>query len=259
MKRLRRLGPVLGGTLVCVFVMGGPSAVDGQDPSPNTTETKGERSKPAPGPVVVYGRGPDGKSAPSKTIMPLPSASNPVPVVGALPRTLERPNPDCGVHALYIFLRLTDCECALDQIRAELPLTDQGATILELRDGAVRHGVPAEVVSGSPQQFFGREPFIARLRTPTGGAEGHYVVVTRMTDDIVDLIDSTAGGQVTAPRATFDKEFSGYALVRPEGTSSLATINKILAVICGLEVLGLLAILAITRQKAQHWCSTQPH
>jgi hypothetical protein len=232
--------------------MGGPDAVDGQDPPRSTTPNKGDPSKSAPGPVLVRGVGSDGKRAPQGTVMPLPTASNPVPVVGALPKTLERHNPDCGVHALYIFLRLNNCECTIDQIRAELPLTDLGATMLELREGALRHDVKAEVVSGAPQQFFGREPFIARLRTPTSGAEGHYVVVTRMTDDIVDLIDSTAGGQVTAPRATFEKEFSGYALVRPEGTSSTATINKILAVICGLEVLVLLAILGITRQRAQH-------
>ena len=163
-------------------------------------------------------------------------AASPQPVIGALPRSVERPNPECGVNALYIFLRLRGTDCALDQIRQKLPLTAQGANMLDLQRVASEHKVDTAVVSLSPEQFEDTVPFIARVKAVGTGFEGHYVVVTRVTGDQVDLLDSTAGGSVTMPRATFERDFSGYALVEAGGPSGGKWLRIVLAVVCAVEL-----------------------
>jgi|GEM_PF-4261627 len=186
------------------------------------------------------------KSAPAD---PLPRATSPMPITGVLPRTIEKPDPDCGVHALYILLRLRGKDCTLDQLRKRLTLTEQGASMLELHEVAAEHGLSTAVVTLSADQLEPAVPFIARMKTPNAKTEGHYVVVTQVTNDRVTMIDSTAGGTISSPRSTFEGDFSGYALIVVEKTSLLWWwVQVVLVVVCVVQ-LGLAAFFEFSRSR----------
>ncbi len=189
-----------------------------------------------------------GKLHKSEPVARPPMAASPKPITGVLPPTIEKPDPDCGVHALYIFLRLHDTNCTLDQLRKRLTLTEQGANMLQLKEGAAEWGVSTAVVTLSADQFEPAVPFIARMKTPDAPTEGHYVVVTQVTNDRITVLDSTAGGTITSPRARFEEEFSGYALIVVEKTSLWYWVRVVLVVVCVVQ-LGLAAFFVFSRNR----------
>jgi hypothetical protein len=189
-----------------------------------------------------------GKFKISPSTAPLPRATSPKPITGVLPRTIEKPDPDCGVHALYILLRLRGMDCALDQLRKRLTLTQEGASMLDLKAAAAEWGVPTAVVTLSAEQLEPAVPFIARMKTPNAKTEGHYVVVTQVTNDRVTVLDSTAGGVITSPRPMFEGEFSGYTLIPVEVASPWRWVRVVLGIVCVVE-LGLAAFFMFSRKR----------
>lgn len=166
--------------------------------------------------------------------------SSPPPVERALAKTIASDAPDCGANALYVFLRLYNVDCSLDEVRQEVPLTEQGASMLDLKAAAGRHGTRTAVISTPPTGLVERLPAIARMASEGRTEEGHYVVVTRADDELVDLIDGATGVSSKVARATFDREFSGYALVA-NGITSRSILNKLnvsLLALCGFGITG---------------------
>jgi hypothetical protein len=169
--------------------------------------------------------------------------SSPPPLNGVLPEGLEKQTPECGVNALYVFLRLQNIICPLAEIKQEVPFNEKGASLLDLKETASKHGITSDIIHASPSALDSRLPAIARMTVPNMEQDGHYVVVTKMSDESVEVIDSTAGGFITVPRGLFEREFSGYALV-PNATwygAITAKWNLVLEVVIALEVAALIA------------------
>lgn len=170
--------------------------------------------------------------------------SSPPPITGVLPKSLEAPSPKCGVNALYVFLRLHNVSCSYEDLSRELPLEEKGANMLDLKIVSHSHGCEAEVIQIGPFQLAAKLPAVARLASVSTQSEGHFVVVTKMSDSNVYVVDSTAGGLIKMPRGVFEREFSGYALVH--GGSWLQLMRSRLNVILGIvDGFGAIIILGI--------------
>lgn len=94
--------------MVLTTIVGGvaaasPSPTDAQDPVRPPIVMKGG---------TIHAIDANGKITVRHNAPLIAEAASPQPVIGALPRSVERPNPECGVNALYIFLRLRGTDCA---------------------------------------------------------------------------------------------------------------------------------------------------
>jgi Peptidase C39 family len=189
----------------------------------------------------------------------VPQASSPAPVRGAISSELENANPDCGVNALYALLKLNDISCSRQSLMEELSPKEKGSTMLELKTVARAHGLVAEIVQTTPFQAQTDVPFIARMTTnrPNQETDGHYVVVTSMGEERVEVIDSTGGWFVRMNRQTFDKRFSGYSLIRSSTPTSTKVIRTALGMLCVIQLLVCLRLLAL-RERHRAEARAQP-
>jgi len=158
---------------------------------------------------------------------------------GVLSDRITSNSPDCGANALYVFLRLRGIGRTLSEVRKEVPLTALGASMLDLKKVANRLGVNASVINTSSSGLVDRVPAIARMQVKGNADRGHYVVVTQGDDKVFHVIDGTTGIVIQVTRATFDREFSGYALVAKSTTLNglPGAVNFFLAFLCGVELL----------------------
>src|SRR5262249_28105193 len=82
------------------------------------------------------------------------------PIEWALAKGVTAPSPDCGANSLYVFLRLHGVNSSLKQIKQEVPLNEQGASMLDLREAASRAGVDALVIQAAPVGLADKLPSI---------------------------------------------------------------------------------------------------
>ncbi len=122
--------------------------------------------------------------------------------------------PECGPNALFFLLNLCQAPATLDQVRSLVELGQHGASLEELRRVAVQLGLAVRVMKCSPVALSGREPLIALQGDPSPGGGGHYVVVLRRGDQgRATTIDGTTGELRRLPPGSFDRDFSGFALI----------------------------------------------
>lgn len=140
--------------------------------------------------------------------------------------------PDCGVHCLYVFLALHGMGVRHETVEQALPISDRGASMLQLRDVSHSLGLPCSVVEVSSARCRDLpRPWIARMRAvpEVQSPDGHYVVYCDTDPDMDVIVDGTTGEIVHVRRDVFDRQFTGFALsVAPLAWS-------------GARVLGLLA------------------
>jgi len=170
---------------------------------------------------------------------PVPNSTN------ALPSEYCNNNPDCGVHALYYLLKLRGKECTQEEVAARLPVDEgTGTSMLGIRDASSGFGCSTVVVHLSASDAVNHVPFIAKLKgnkkDSNDDSDGHYVVVTSITDIKVKMIDSSGSGYITAKREAFERDFSGYALIVRKPWWNAAWIKISLLSICSAEVLLIL-------------------
>jgi len=74
---------------------------------------------------------------------------------------------------------LHDLACSLESVKKEVPLTGLGASMLDLKQVAGKHGLQTEVIRTTPSELVLMLPVLARMSVPGKTDEGHYVVVTK--------------------------------------------------------------------------------
>jgi len=180
--------------------------------------------------------------------------STPPPVTGALPKEVENPRPECGPNAMYVFLRLRNVACELAKLKREIPLEENGVSMLHLRGAAQRYGVDVSVLQVTPSQLTAATPAIVRMQSNKAPQEGHYVVLTQIDDELAQVIDSAGGATIRMPRSTFDREFSGYALAQDVGRSfplgSYLNFTTVAGAVCAAEV-GFIIYLGFAARRAR--------
>lgn len=121
----------------------------------------------------------------------------------------------CADNSLYLYTRLWDSQVSLDTIRNTLEVGPQGARLEDLRVLANQSGVPSRAMKVDAEQLdFVQAPFIAHMNGTmrNTGAAGHYVVVTKVSDEHVSYLDGTTTEVVKLPRIEFAHFFSGAIL-----------------------------------------------
>lgn len=178
--------------------------------------------------------------------------STPPPLLGALPKQIENPKPECGPNAMYVFLRLRNVACELEQLKRELPLEKDGVNMLALKGAANHYGVDVNVIQANPSQLIAATPLIARMQSGRSPQEGHYVVLTQINDELVQVIDSADGATIRMPRSTFDREFTGYALAPNIEWSfpiaSYVNLTTTAATICAAEIIFMIYLVYTARK-----------
>jgi hypothetical protein len=173
--------------------------------------------------------------------------SSPPPIQDAFAKDLVSHDPDCGGNSLYVFLRLKGTRCSLGQIKQEVPMTGQGASLLALKEAARKFKVDAAVVRVNPSELVQNHlPAIARLSTPGSRDEGHYVVVTRGDGDSLMVIDGTTGVVSGVALQTFEREYSGYALVATPGPRRRWLGDRVVLALGALVALEVCALALVT-------------
>lgn len=151
--------------------------------------------------------------------------------------------PYCGLNCLYVLLRLHGRRVSYDKLKNEVRTTQRGATLLELKTAAARHGLEMSILKVSPQNMDRvRYPVIALLGDGDGpDVKGHFVVVYNNTEDTVEAIDGTTGSLNHISRGVFNRAFSGYILARPDqgplDVQSYGRADRWLAIGCGAALI----------------------
>jgi hypothetical protein len=124
----------------------------------------------------------------------------------------------CGVNCLYLFLGFHRVKMSYTELTEELLTTPVWTSLADLQRVASRHGVACAVGRTSPEGLRAiSKPLIAHWEQvgPDGTNAGHFVVVTRTTDDLVTYFDGTTAEFEEIHWDKFNARWTGYVLYRP--------------------------------------------
>lgn len=150
----------------------------------------------------------------------------------------QKEAPECGLHALYMFLKLSGASVSEASLGGRVTSSGKGASMLELKEAAAHSGIAAEVYECTIDDFRSLQlPILARLARDNTSDQGHYVVVTRFDEDGVAFLDGATGRRVLASTADFEKTFSGFVL------TSRKSVPWLLYILIGVVLVELLVLL----------------
>src|SRR5205807_7973475 len=118
----------------------------------------------------------------------------------------------CGPNSTYALLRLNNKDVKYADLIYWFS-DSSPSSLLEIRQCLLSFGLDSEARHIGPQVLGDCQvPFIAHFN---GGRDaiGHFVVVTVVTPDQVEVIDGTTARIEVLPRHEFEKAWSGYVIV----------------------------------------------
>jgi len=139
-----------------------------------------------------------------------------------------------------VLLRIEGIACSRENLQKEVPITGEGASLLDLKRVAERFGMDTEVVKLAPVRLIERTPAIARLAVDEVGTDAHFVVVVKGNADELDIVDGTTGAYRTMPVGAFERCYSGFALIRGSYAS-----NNLMFALLGILVAESLAVVLV--------------
>ncbi len=146
----------------------------------------------------------------------------------------------CGANCVVVFLQSYGRKVESLEVLNGIPLTDRGASLQTLKEQSTRYGVPVEVVRAT-RAALDDIPLPAIAHKGQGSNE-HYVLLCEVGREHVVVVDGTSLSVERQERSAFEKEWSGYLLVRAD--RSAAALH---AAVSALGVLCLVAAVA-------YWC-----
>ena len=169
------------------------------------------------GPTSVAEAEPSGQNS-----APAQSPSHPVPQPAQ--EEIWRIQKRCASNCLYLLMKMNRKTVHYQDIERLIPVTENGANLADIRRCATSLGLATEVVKATPE-------YLARCCLPaivhmepedTSGTMGHFVVLTVVGPDKVELIDGTTAIVDVIPRDKFNKQWSGFLLITgtPDGGPS---------------------------------------
>lgn len=136
-------------------------------------------------------------------------------VVEEMPADFWRSPKRCGQNCLYAYIKLNGKTASLASIARATKADERGMSLADLKEAANELGVPSRVIRGDSLTLAGIGlPAIAHLNT----RQGHYVVLLRIGEESVSMIDMVSGRVEKVPTARFLERWSGYLVIRDEGS-----------------------------------------
>jgi hypothetical protein len=127
--------------------------------------------------------------------------------------TVWRTAKKCGVNSLYVLLRMNHKPARYQEVEAALPVTPEGTNIADVRRCAASFGLSTKVIKASPEALGDCPlPAIGHIEEERGST-GHFVVITAVGPQGVELIDGTTALLSDLSLSDFRKRWSGYLLV----------------------------------------------
>jgi hypothetical protein len=135
----------------------------------------------------------------------------------------------CGINSLYIFLRLHGVTLPFSTVENELKVNQLGHSMLDLRNCAVRAGVPCSV-----RQMTDKRRDIDRIVVPAiaycppsdSSGVGHFFIILNVSPTMVRCIDGTTTEIGDLPREHFfSRNFRGVILERTPDSSMYAIVG----------------------------------
>jgi hypothetical protein len=144
----------------------------------------------------------------------------PPPEFPVTAESLQRKRLLCGPNSLYLLLKLHGCSVRYADVKKEVLLSEDGVSMLQLRNAAKRWGLPAAVrrCQTTEEDLSGCSlPLIAHInKDAIIRPEGHYVVVVQVIPDGdkrgVRVIDGTSGKLIRYDWDHFLHYWDGYIL-----------------------------------------------
>ena len=125
-----------------------------------------------------------------------------------------QPTTRCGPNALLMYLEIHGVEFDHEEVLA-LPLSEEGASLLQLRDCANEFGFAAEVRKYEISEV-DDVPLPALSHSPAGNGFQHFYVWYRTTEDAVFALDGTTGETIRINKRKLPGFWTGYAIVGKE-------------------------------------------
>jgi len=169
-------------------------------------------------------------------------------IVDEMPSDFWRSPKRCGQNCLYAYLKLNNKPASLAAISETTTADARGMSLSELKKSANDLGVPSRAIRGDSLtlESIGL-PAIAHMNTH----QGHYVVLLRIDDDSISMIDMVSGQVEKLPRARFLERWSGFLIVRTEPGFGQYVGRK--TIFLGLASIGMatlsLGLLFLNRKK----------
>jgi ABC-type bacteriocin/lantibiotic exporter with double-glycine peptidase domain len=119
----------------------------------------------------------------------------------------------CGINTIFLMMRLNHKAVSYEGLERGVPVTTEGTSLADIRRYLMSLGLATRIVKTTPEKL-GRYalPAIAHLEEELGST-GHYVIITGLGPDWVELIDGTSAILMTQTMSEFRKRWSGYLLV----------------------------------------------
>ncbi len=121
---------------------------------------------------------------------------------------MQQQRNDCGIAALLTVLQTRGVQENLDSLRTEIKLSQQGASLLQLRKVAEAHGVRA--VSWSLTMSDLRDAPLPAILFVHGD---HFVVLVRFVNPFLVEIHDPALGRLYVPTVSLEHSWSGECLI----------------------------------------------
>lgn len=120
---------------------------------------------------------------------------------------LQAKNNTCGPAVMAYIFSFFGEEVLEDELVRQLPMTDQGTSMLGLKNLAIKYDFAASGVKESYTALMAEPlPVIAYIN------DSHYVVVINISSDYINLFDP-ALGHIRLRRAEFEQAWNGYLLL----------------------------------------------
>jgi hypothetical protein len=119
----------------------------------------------------------------------------------------------CGINVIYLLMRLNHKAVSYEGLEQGVPVSTEGTSLADMHHYTRSLGLTTRIVKTTPEKL-GRYalPAIAHMEEELGNT-GHYVIVTGLGPDGVELIDGTTAILMTRPMSEFRKRWTGYVLV----------------------------------------------
>ena len=165
---------------------------------------------------------------------------------------LTRRRLSCGLNAIYIMGRLQGVDVKYNDIARAVPLSEHGASLLHLKEAGIELGMPCRVQKYSLQELLDAPtPFVAHFhKSASDISNGHFVVVTSVSRNGIELIDGTTGQRATFGFERFPVFWSGYVL-EPRRDTALDAVNVSQVAIC--LVLSVVLVMLVWPTRSPWW------
>lgn len=120
----------------------------------------------------------------------------------------------CGVESLYLLMQLCDRPCSLEQIKNLVVIQENGSSLHDSQSAAERMRLPLECIRCTPDELSKLAlPVIAHMEPiPEMRFVNHFVVLVRVDDASVTVVDPADNGVHEMPRHAWTHMATGYYL-----------------------------------------------